>query len=190
VTVPRKAWLDTLASTLGDDALVVAGLGANARYLPHLPIRAPHFALCDAMGAAIPLALGMALARPDRHVIALEGDGSLLMNLGTLATVAATAARNLTVLLFDNRHYESSGGQQLPRVEVDFVAVARGARLAIAERLPDVVALAPALARARGAGPALYLLPTVFDPDEPIPPYSERPDEIRLNFARRLGAKV
>jgi hypothetical protein len=54
VTVPRKAWLDTLASTLGDDTLVVAGLGANARYLPHLPIRAPHFALCDAMGAAIP----------------------------------------------------------------------------------------------------------------------------------------
>jgi thiamine pyrophosphate-dependent acetolactate synthase large subunit-like protein len=112
----------------------------------------------------------MALARPDRHVIAPEGDGSLLMNLGTLATVGATAARNLTVLLFDNRHYESSGGQQLPRVEVDFVAVARAARLAIAERLPDAAALAPALTRARGAGPAFYLLPTVFDPDEPIHP--------------------
>ena len=125
MSVSRKAWLDALAATLDDDALVVASLGANARYMPHLPMRAPHFALCDAMGAAIPLALGMALARADRQVIALEGDGSLLMNLGTLATIGASAPRNLTVLLFDNRHYESSGGQDLPRVEVDLVTMAR-----------------------------------------------------------------
>jgi len=187
VTVPRKAWLDALAATLDAQALVVAGLGANARYLPHLPIKAAHFAMCDAMGAAIPLALGMALARPDRQVISLEGDGSLLMNLGTLATLGATGARNLTILLFDNRHYESSGGQELPRVEVDLVAIARAARVPIAERLAAAAALAPAVAGARNAGPAFYLLPTLFDPHEPIPPYSERPDEIRLNFARRVA---
>ena len=188
MTVPRKSWLDALAAAVGEDHLVVAGLGANARYLPHLPMRAPHFALCDAMGAAIPLALGMALARADRQVIALEGDGSLLMNLGTLATLGATAPRNLTVLLFDNRHYESSGGQDLPRVEVDFVAMARAAAIPISARLDDASALAPALARARGASPSFYLLPTRFDPTEAIPPYSQRPDEIRLEFARRLAA--
>ena len=185
MTVARKAWLDALAATLDARALVVAGLGANARYLPHLPIKAAHFAMCDAMGAAIPLALGMALAKPERQVIALEGDGSLLMNLGTLATVGATAVRNLTILLFDNRHYESSGGQDLPKVEVDLVAIARAARIPTAERLASAAALPAALARSDG--PAFYLLPTVFDPDEPIPPYSERPDEIRLNFARRLA---
>ena len=187
MTVPRTAWLDALAAALDAQALVVAGLGANARYLPHLPIKAAHFAMCDAMGASIPLALGMALAKPDRQVISLEGDGSLLMNLGTLATVGATAVLNLTILLFDNRHYESSGGQDLPRVEVDLVAIARAAGVPIAERVADAGALAPALARARGAGPAFYLLPTAFDPTEAIPPYSERPDEIRLNFARRLA---
>jgi phosphonopyruvate decarboxylase len=187
VTIPRKAWLDALVATLDAQALVVAGLGANARYLPHLPIKAAHFAMCDAMGAAIPVALGMALAKPDRQVISLEGDGSLLMNLGTLATVGAMSGRNLTILLFDNRHYESSGGQDLPKVEVDLVAIARAARIPITERLQDAGALAPALARARNAGPAFYLLPTAFDPHEPIPPYSERPDEIRLNFSRRLA---
>jgi thiamine pyrophosphate-dependent acetolactate synthase large subunit-like protein len=187
MTVPRKAWLDALAAAADAETIVVAGLGANARYLPHLPMRAPHFALCDAMGAAIPLALGMALARADRHVIALEGDGSLLMNLGTLATLGATAPRNLTVLLFDNRHYESSGGQDLPRGHVDFVAMARAAGLPLAERVESAAALDPALASALGAGPAFYLLPTTYDPTEPIPPYSDRPDEIRLNFARRLA---
>jgi thiamine pyrophosphate-dependent acetolactate synthase large subunit-like protein len=188
VTTPRRAWLEALVATL-DPArhLVVAGLGANARYLPHMAVRAPCFALCDAMGAAIPLALGMALARPERNVIALEGDGSLLMTLGTLATVAAARPANLIVLLFENRHYESSGGQALPPAEVDFAAVARAARLPIAERLAGADALAPALRGAAGRGPALFALPTVYDPREPVPPYSERPDEIRLNFTRALA---
>ena len=71
--------------------VLVSCLGANARYLPHMTVPCPVFALCDSMGAAIPLGLGMALERPDRHVIALEGDGSLLMSPNVLATVAAAA---------------------------------------------------------------------------------------------------
>lgn len=187
---PRRAWLEALAAAL-DAArdLLVAGLGANARYLPHLGVRAPAFALCDAMGAAIPLALGMALARPDRRVIVLEGDGSLLMNLNTLATVAAAGAPNLAIFLFENRRYESSGGQPLPDVEVDFVAVARGTGVPLAERLDGPGALAAALDRGR-RGPAFFVLSTAYDPQEPIPPYSERPDEIRLTFARALGARA
>jgi thiamine pyrophosphate-dependent acetolactate synthase large subunit-like protein len=190
VTSARRAYLEALLATL-DPArdLLVAGLGANARYLPHMDVRVPYFALCDAMGAPIPLGLGMALARPQRRVVALEGDGSLLMNLGTLASVGAARPANLTVLVFENGHYESSGGQALPPVAVDFVGVARAARFPVAERLGDPARLAAAIERARAAGgPALLALETAYDPREPIPPYSERPDEIRLNFGRALGA--
>lgn len=189
MSVPRRAWLDALVAAL-DPArdLLVAGLGANARYLPHLPVRVPHFALCDAMGAAIPLALGMALARPDRRVVALEGDGSLLMNLGTLATVAAAGVRNLTACVFVNDHYESSGGQRLPTVRVDFAAAGRAAGLGLAQRVEAASALPAALAQADATGPALLVLPTVYDPAEPIPPYSERPDAIRLDFRRAMQA--
>jgi Thiamine pyrophosphate enzyme, C-terminal TPP binding domain len=185
----RKAYLEALLGSL-DRArdLLVAGLGANARYLPHLSVPVPYVALCDAMGSAIPLALGMALGLPDRHVVALEGDGSLLMNLGALGTVGAARPPNLTTLVFRNRRYESSGGQTLPRVAIDFAAVARATGFALAEDIPDTSAFGPAFARARGAGgPALLVLETAFDPREPIPPYSERPDEIRLNFTRALG---
>jgi thiamine pyrophosphate-dependent acetolactate synthase large subunit-like protein len=191
VSVPRRVWLDALVAAL-DPArdLLVAGLGANARYLPHLSVPVPHVALCDAMGAAIPLALGMALARPDRRVIALEGDGSLLMNLGTLATVAAAQASNLTALVFVNHHYESSGGQRLPAVEADFAAVARAAGLATAEHVAAAGDLAAALARGAAAGPALLVLPTVYDAAEAIPPYSERPEAIRLSFRRALQARA
>jgi thiamine pyrophosphate-dependent acetolactate synthase large subunit-like protein len=154
-----------------------------------MDVPVPCFALCDAMGSAIPLALGMALARSDRRVIALEGDGSLLMNLGTLATVGAAHPENLLVLLFRNGHYESSGGQNLPPVDVDFSVVARASRFALAEDVADLDEFSPALTRARAAGgPALLVLATAFDPAEAIPAYSERPEEIRLEFARALAS--
>jgi sulfopyruvate decarboxylase subunit beta len=189
VTTARRAWLESLIATLDPTRdLLVAGLGANARYLPHLGVSVPNLALCDAMGAAIPLALGMALARPDRRVVVLEGDGSLLMNLGTLATVGAARPANLVAVIFENGRYESSGGQALPEVRVDFVTVARAAGLTVAERLVETATLPAALVRAQEShGPALLVAVTAFDPLEPIPPYSERPDEIRINFSRALA---
>lgn len=190
MTTPRRVYLEALLGAL-DPArdLLVAGLGATARYLPQLRPPVPYLALCDAMGAALPLGLGMALARPGRRVVALEGDGSLLMNLGTLATIAASRAPNFTAAVFENGAYESSGGQALPPVAVDFVALARGVGLPFAERVADARTFADAFARARQHGPALLALVTAFDPHEAIPPYSERPDEIRLNFARALAAQ-
>ncbi|HSL49356.1 MAG TPA: thiamine pyrophosphate-dependent enzyme, partial [Candidatus Deferrimicrobiaceae bacterium] len=110
----RKPFLDALVGLLTPADVLVSCLGANARWLPHMTVAAPVFALCDSMSAAIPLALGIALTRPDRHVVALEGDGSLLMSPNVLATAAAAGPPNLTMVLWVNGHYESSGGQDLP----------------------------------------------------------------------------
>lgn len=180
---PRKPFLDALVVMLTPTDILVSCLGANARYLPHLTVPAPVFALCDSMGAAIPLALGMALQRPDRHVIALEGDGSLLMSPNVLATVAAARPPNLTTLLWVNGHYESSGGQPLPAAPVDWAGLARAAGIPHVEPVPDVTALRAAFPRARAAGaPAFLVLEVAYDPAERIPPYSERPEEIRARF--------
>jgi len=179
----RKPFLDALVGHLGPEDVLVSGLGANARWLPHMKVAAPVFALCDSMGAAIPLGLGMALQRPDRHVVALEGDGSLLMSPNVLATVAAAAPRNLTMLLWVNGRYESSGGQALPAVTVDWAALARAAGIGHVAAVGDVAGLCEAFTRARAAGaPALVVVEVAFDPAEAIPPYSERPDEIRARF--------
>jgi thiamine pyrophosphate-dependent acetolactate synthase large subunit-like protein len=181
--ISRKPFLDALVAWLRADDVLVSCLGANARWLPHLPVRSPVFALCDSMGAAIPLALGIALTRPDRHVVALEGDGSLLMSPNVLATVAAARPANLTMLLWVNGHYESSGGQSLPPAPVDWSALARAAGIARVETVTAPGALAAALDAARAAGaPAVLVLPIAFDPAEEIPPYSERPAEITGRF--------
>jgi phosphonopyruvate decarboxylase len=80
------------------------------------------------MGGASALGLGLALGAPDRRVIVFDGDGSLLMQLGSLATIAGAAPRNLTHLLFKNGVYHTSGSQETPGGEgVDFAAMAKAA---------------------------------------------------------------
>jgi sulfopyruvate decarboxylase subunit beta len=83
----------------------------------------------SAMSHATSLALGLALAQPARRVIVCNGDGSMLMNLGSLVSIAGAGATNLVVLLFDNGVYEVTGSQPTPASHrVDFAAIARGAR--------------------------------------------------------------
>ena len=80
------------------------------------------------MGGASSLGLGLALANPKRRVIVFDGDGSLLMQLGSLATIAGAGPRNLTHLLFKNGVYHTSGAQNIPGgFDVDFVLMAKGA---------------------------------------------------------------
>ena len=80
------------------------------------------------MGGASSLGLGLALAMPKRRVIVYDGDGSLLMQLGSLATIAGAAPRNLTHLIFKNGVYHTSGAQEIPGgLNVDFVQMAKGA---------------------------------------------------------------
>src|SRR5262245_30377498 len=80
------------------------------------------------MGGAASLGLGLALAMPRRRVIVFDGDGSLLMQLGSLATIAGAAPRNFTHLIFRNGVYHTSGAQAIPGgLAVDFVEMAKGA---------------------------------------------------------------
>lgn len=99
---------------IGDhrDFLFVAGLGGTARDIAHLTGDAANlYGLGGAMGAALSMGLGLALARPDRRVMVVTGDGELLMGIGTLATIAVMDPGNLSVLCVDNGHYLETGGQ-------------------------------------------------------------------------------
>ncbi len=91
------------------------------------------------MGGASSLGLGLALARPDRRVLVLDGDGSLLMQLGSLATIAGAAPRNLVHFLFKNGVYHTSGAQGIPGgLTVDFAAMARAAGYPLACTIDDL----------------------------------------------------
>ncbi len=138
------------------------------------------------MGGASSLGLGMALARPDRRVLVLDGDGSLLMQLGSLATVAGAAPRNLVHFLFKNGVYHTSGAQGIPGgLSVDFVMMAKGAgyRMAVAiDDLGDFERRRPELLRAEG--PVLVELHTGLAEQTPMTVRERTPFHQQLEDAR------
>ncbi len=120
---PHEA-LEVLAAFRGDQ-VVISSMGAVGIW-PRLSDTPLDFAyLPSSMGQAVPLALGIALAQPDRGVIVLTGDGSLLMNCGCLATVATYPA-TLRIVLLENGLYEVTGGQAtVGSGQIDFAGLAR-----------------------------------------------------------------
>jgi thiamine pyrophosphate-dependent acetolactate synthase large subunit-like protein len=95
------------------DFLIVAGLGGTASDVGAVTGDAAHvYSLAGAMGAACMMGLGLALARPDKRVLVVTGDGELLMNVGALATIAVVDPANLAILCVDNGHYGETGWQK------------------------------------------------------------------------------
>lgn len=117
----------TLAATVWELAdphdPVLATTGYLSRALFHAGDRSSHFYMQGSMGHVASVALGVALHRPDRRVIVLDGDGAALMHLGAFASVGGTRPPNLVHVVFDNGSYESTGAQPVPAA-VDFAAIA------------------------------------------------------------------
>jgi thiamine pyrophosphate-dependent acetolactate synthase large subunit-like protein len=108
--------------------IVVCGLGSVEAAYKQVGPAGPTYFASDPMGLWASVALGLAVARPDRRVVLLSGDGDLLMNLQVLVTVASVAPANLRIVLFQNGTYASSGGQALAGADnLSFATIAKGA---------------------------------------------------------------
>ena len=168
---------------------MIGGIG-NANFdLWESGQRPQNFYMLGSMGLAIPIALGVAIAQPQRHVVALEGDGSLLMQLGCLATVAMRAPKNLTMVVWDNGIYQITGGQPTASAAAaDLVAIARGSgivRSAWAADEQDFERLF-AVALAEG-GPSL--IAARIDDKPGVGTTDRDPVRIRAGFMQGLGVK-
>jgi len=117
-----------LVSLLRNEEAVVGGIGNSSFDLFGAGHRPQNFYMLGSMGLAVPIGLGIALAQPERQVVVLEGDGSLLMNLGALSTVAMVSPSNLTIVVWDNGVYKMTGAQPTAtQYGSDLVAAARAA---------------------------------------------------------------
>jgi thiamine pyrophosphate-dependent acetolactate synthase large subunit-like protein len=178
-----------LVARLKADEAVIGGIGNTNFDLWAAGQRPQNFYMLGSMGLAFPIALGVALAQPQRRVIALEGDGSLLMQLGCLSTIAMLAPRNLSLVIMDNSIYQITGGQPTPAAaSTDLVAVAQACGLAEStwasdeedfERLVDasLAATTPRVIAAR-----IDALPAVATTHRD-------PVQIRERFMRGIGAR-
>ena len=135
--------------------------------------------------------LGLALARPDRRVLVFDGDGSLLMQLGSLATIAGAAPRNLTHLVFKNGVYHTSGAQETPGgLVVDYVLMAKGAGYRNAYAIRDLEEFKRRLpAMLSEEGPVLVELYTGLAEKTPMTdrsgrPFHEQAEKLRVRLLR------
>jgi phosphonopyruvate decarboxylase len=126
MTMQRDECLRVLARHVADDIVVPVFTTA----FEWIAIRKHplNYIMVGAMGLGSSHALGLALGRPDKRVIVLDGDGSLLMNLGSLVTVGAAAPKNLVHFVVENGTYEANGAHPIPgRDRVDFAGLAKAA---------------------------------------------------------------
>jgi phosphonopyruvate decarboxylase len=137
--MPAKDALAVVHETRGEGDVVITTM-TPARDWMTMPQSPLDLVLVpSAMSHATSMGLGLALAQPDRRVIVCNGDGSMLMNLGSLVSIAEAGVSNLTVLVFDNGTYEVTGSQRVPGAgSVNFVQLADGAGFRAAFQFSDI----------------------------------------------------
>ena len=184
----RSDYYKVLVSILPEHALVVTSLG-NASYLWATMHHCPeNFYFEDAMGLALPLALGLAVAQPHRPVFVVEGDGAVLMHMGALVTVGAMAPANLTVLLIQNGVHGASGGQALTNASLDLAALARSAGIPRAQNVTTPEAFASAMREVGGTGARVLVLAAEPDSEVVRPPIALDPVLTKHRFMSAIGA--
>jgi len=155
--VKRYDCLQLLSSVAEEQVVTVTSLSANAGIWNTLRSRGANFLGCN-MGLCVPFALGLSLARPQRRVIALDSDGSLMLDTSSLFAVADVHPPNLTILVFDNAHYRGMSETATARY-ADLEKMAQGAGIRKTGTIRTLEEFANVIKPALdGPGPCFYVL--------------------------------
>ena len=176
--------IKALGSVLGPDDLVVCCNGMIGRELYTYAERPQNFYMIGSMGLGLSIALGLALARPTRRVISLDGDGNVLMGMNALASVGHERPKNLWHVVLDNQAHASTGGQRTisGAVALEKVALAVGYRAAYRAETPAV--LEASLRAALGQdGPIMVLVVVEGGTIKGIGRVKETPAELTARFS-------
>jgi thiamine pyrophosphate-dependent acetolactate synthase large subunit-like protein len=185
----RSALTRLLVGKLKSEEAVIGGIGNSNFDLWASGQRPQNFYMLGSMGLATPIALGVATAQPQRKVFALEGDGSILMQLGALGTVAAEASKNLAIIIWDNGVYQITGSQKtLTSTGTDLVAIAKGAGIAQSYWAFDGAHFESLIERTLTEdGP--WFIAARIDAEKPAGTTERDPVKIQLSFMQGIGAK-
>ncbi|MGH8430807.1 MAG: thiamine pyrophosphate-dependent enzyme [Solimonas sp.] len=170
--IDRRKFVAELLTQL-PDALVVSGLGSPSYDVFAAGDRPGNFYLWGAMGGSTSLALGLAIARPEKTVIAITGDGEQLMGIGSLATAAAQQQKNLNIVILDNGHFGETGMQQShTSLGTNLAQVAKAVGVPTTLEISDIDELgklAQAIRKADGTTVAQVYIST-DEPQRALPP--------------------
>jgi phosphonopyruvate decarboxylase len=184
----RYEALREVVSKISLDSAVVATTGFCGRELYAIDDRPNQLYMVGSMGCVLPLALGMALARPALRVVALDGDGAALMRMGAFATAGAYAPANLWHLLLDNGVHDSTGGQATVAPQVSFAGVAAACGYAEALEIDEVRRLGLWLNAPAQDGPRFARMLIRAGTPQDLPRPSLSPVDVKMRWQRHFGA--
>jgi phosphonopyruvate decarboxylase len=184
--ISRAQAIAAAVKELGDEPVIHAN-GYICRESCAIDDRPQNFYMIGSMGMASAIGLGLALARPASACVVFDGDGNLLMSLGTLAMVGSLGPRNFVHLVFDNEVYGSTGGQRSPSREVRLDRLARDAGYRTATAVTTADEIAAAVRAARAAEGPHFVLAKVTAADAPAPRIPHSPEAIRDRFRRAVS---
>src|ERR1700678_1781919 len=182
----QEALRQVVAQTPVDATAVLASTGFCGRELYALGDRPNQLYMVGSMGCVVPLALGLALARPDLRVLALDGDGAALMRLGAFATVGAYGPANLLHLLLDNGAHDSTGGQATVSPQLSFAHIAAACGSACSLETDEVESMAAWLKAPPDTGPRFARLLTRGGTPRDLPRPSVTPIEVKDRLMRHF----
>jgi phosphonopyruvate decarboxylase len=186
----HDALREVIAHTPVSSTLILATTGFCGRELYAIEDRPNQLYMVGSMGCVVPLALGVALARPDLRVVALDGDGAALMRMGAFATVGAYGPANLQHLLLDNGVHDSTGGQATVSRHVSFGDIAAACGYASAFETDDVTRIGPWLAAPPIDGPRFARLLTRPGTPDGLPRPSMSPVEVKTRLMQHFGLQA
>jgi phosphonopyruvate decarboxylase len=171
-------------------AAVLASTGFCGRELYAVEDRPNHLYMVGSMGCVVPLALGLALARPDLRVVALDGDGAALMRMGAFATVGAYGPPNLWHLLLDNGAHDSTGGQATVSPNVSFAEIAAACGYASALDTDSLGIISEWLDGAPLDGPRFARLLTRTGTPADLPRPAVTPVDVKIRLMQHFGPQA
>jgi phosphonopyruvate decarboxylase len=186
----HDALREVIAHTPVSSTVVLATTGFCGRELYAIEDRPNQLYMVGSMGCVVPLALGVALARPDLRVVALDGDGAALMRMGAFATVGAYGPANLQHLLLDNGVHDSTGGQATVSGHICFGDVAAACGYASAFETVDVARIGPWLMAPPIGGPRFARLLTRPGTPDGLPRPSITPAEVKTRLMQHIARQA
>jgi phosphonopyruvate decarboxylase len=186
----HDALREVVARTPAASTAVLASTGFCGRELYAIDDRPNQLYMVGSMGCVVPLALGLALARPDLRVIALDGDGAALMRMGAFATVGAYGPPNLQHLLLDNGVHDSTGGQATVSRHVSFAEIAAACGYASSLETDDVARIGAWLQSPPIQGPRFARLLTRAGTPDGLPRPSVTPVDVKTRLMQHFGSSA
>jgi len=153
----RYKAIETICQSIGKNDAVVSSTGLISRDLLAIKDSPQNFYMVGSMGLASSIGLGLAVCQNNRRVVIIEGDGSILMNMGSMSTIAHSCPRNLLHLVLDNEAYDSSGGQPTTSKTTRLEEVARAAGYRFVRKVGSRNELRQSLTDSTNKGPAFIL---------------------------------